>query len=238
MTTSQYSSFFTSGLHAPAASVYTYNHPVLDFDEDVVDPQVTPPADFALYHNISLNTSTSRYAQNQNTRPFVRKRRSSITASASPVSAMKLAKSPARAAGNAWHMANVAAGSPSRSRSGSLHVASEDTSMFGRMRSGSVGSNLRPRRKPVTSRPLLFAPMLPPPTAPLPALPLCAPAPAGQRPPLHRLATQPVLPVADVFYASPVSPVPSSPSAECYHAPGVWMGFGDNGRIDEEMKEN
>jgi hypothetical protein len=41
---------------------------------------------------------------------------------------MKLAKSPARAAGNAWHIANVAASSP-RSRSGSLvqNVASEET---------------------------------------------------------------------------------------------------------------
>ena len=122
--------------------------------------------------------------------------------------------------------------------------------MLGRMRSGSVGTrcvyfhfsftcinivriSLR-TKKPLTNRrplALLFAPTAPPPNAPLPALPLCAPA----RPPLSRLAIQPALPVADVFYKSPVSPVPSSPSTECYHAPGVWTGFG---AIDEEMKEN
>lgn len=95
-------------------------------------------------------------------------------------------------------------------------------------------SSLR-TKKPLTNRrpvALLFASTQPPPNAPLPALPLCAPA----RPPLSRLAIQPVLPpAADVFYQSAASPVPSSPSTECYHAPGVWAGFGT---IDEEMKEN
>ncbi|KAJ6561225.1 hypothetical protein DFH09DRAFT_1160801 [Mycena vulgaris] len=219
---SPYSPFFLSGLIQSNDPVHAMEH----------EPPRSPTGDlayFPTYHNHSLNT-TSR---TQRARSPMRKRRSSITTAASPISSIKLAKSPARAAGNAWHVANVAAHSPSRSRSGSTNVASEDTSMLGRMRSGSLSSRLR-AKKPLTSRrplALLFAPTAPPPNAPLPALPLCAPA----RPPLSRLAIQPALPVADVFYKSPVSPVPSSPSTECYHAPGVWMGFG---AIDEEMKEN
>ncbi|KAJ7460670.1 hypothetical protein FB451DRAFT_1371538 [Mycena latifolia] len=217
---SPYSSFFASG----------FLHNVHDMQHE---PPRSPTGDLAYfptapsYNNHSLNT-TSRAARSP-----VRKRRSSITTAASPISSMKLAKSPARAAGNAWHIANVASNSPGRSRSGSTNVASEDNSMLGRMRSGSMGSRIR-TKKPLTNRrplALLFAPTAPPPSTPLPALPLSAPA----RPPLSRLAIQPALPVADVFYKSPASPVPSSPSAECYHAPGAWMGFG---AIDEEMKEN
>ncbi|KAF7317711.1 hypothetical protein MKEN_00858900 [Mycena kentingensis (nom. inval.)] len=127
---------------------------------------------------------------------------------------------------NAWHIANVAAQSPGRSRGNSFSVASEESSMLGRIRSGSLTNRLR-SRKPLTSkRPvaLLFA-QQPPPTAPLPALPLDAPA----RPPLTRLTIHPQ-PVVDVFSSAPVraipvSPVPSSASAELYHGPGVWRGF-------------
>ncbi|KAJ7132169.1 hypothetical protein C8R44DRAFT_730881 [Mycena epipterygia] len=235
MTNSPYSLFFSSSAIGP--SLYKHNHPA-DDDMDIENAPRSPVTGdleyftASTYHTNPHNT-TSRA---QTARPPLRKRRSSITASASPVSSMKLAKSPARAAGNAWHIANVAANSPSRSRSGSasMNVASEDTSMLGRMRSGSLGSRLR-TKKPLTNRrplALLFAPTPPPPSAPLPALPLCAPA----RPPLSRLAIQPGLPPADVFCMSPVSPVPSSPSMEYYHAPGVWSGFG---AIDEEeMKEN
>ncbi|KAJ7880391.1 hypothetical protein B0H14DRAFT_3129445 [Mycena olivaceomarginata] len=159
--------------------------------------------DFAYFPPASTYHHTSSRAQSP-----PRKRRSSITSAASPMSPMKFAKSPARAAGNAWHIANVAASSP-RSRSGSLvqNVASEETSMLGRIRSGSVGSRLR-TRKPLTNRrptALLFAPTPPPLSAP------------PSRPPFL-----------------PVSPVPSSPSSEFYHAPGVWKSFGT---IDE-MKEN
>ncbi|KAF8196796.1 hypothetical protein K438DRAFT_1967799 [Mycena galopus ATCC 62051] len=232
MTTS-YSTFYKSGLHAHAASVYTYNHP---HDEDMEHENASHLSTGDLvyfaagstYHNDPHHASRA-----QSPRSPSRKRRSSITSMASPISSVKLAKSPARAAGNAWHIAHVAATSP-RSRSGSLvqNVACEDNSMLGRIRSGSIGTRLR-GRKPLTNRrpiALLFAPTPPPPTAPLPALPLCAPA----RAPLTRLAIQPALPVADVFYTrSPVSPspLPLSPSAEFHHPPGF-------GPIDEEMKEN
>ncbi|KAJ7089726.1 hypothetical protein B0H15DRAFT_838967 [Mycena belliarum] len=201
---SPYSPFFVSGLK-------------LTVEHDSEPPR--SPGDLAYF------PASPTYASR------TRKRRSSITISASPVSAMKHAKSPARAAGNAWHIASVASNSPSRSRSGS-NVASEDTSMLGRIRSGSMGPRLRSKKSLLTNRrPLaLFAPTAPPPTAPLPALPLCAPA----RPALSHLAIQP-LPATDVFCNSPVSAVPSSPNSECYHASNVWMGFG---AIDEEMKEN
>ncbi|KAJ7027932.1 hypothetical protein C8F04DRAFT_1121163 [Mycena alexandri] len=235
---SSYSVFYKSGLHGHASSVYTYSHP-RDDDMDHENPSHSATADLAYFaaaapYHITSSNINNRVAQGP--RSPTRKRRSSLTSAASPVSALKL-RSPARAAGNAWHMAHMAS-SPSRSRSGSLNVASEGTSMLGRMRSGSVGARLR-ARKPLTNRrpvALLFAPTPPPPSAPLPALPLCAPA----RPPFSRLAIQlPALPVADgVFYkpsAGPASPVPSSPSTEYYHAPGAWMGFGT---IDEEMKEN
>ncbi|KAJ7281972.1 hypothetical protein C8J57DRAFT_1299033 [Mycena rebaudengoi] len=212
---SPYSAFFDSGLHASAAAVYTYTHPHDDDDGE------HPSAPY-------------RRMQAPRSPPPMRKRRSSITTAASPMNNFKLARSPARAAGNAWHMANVVASSPSRSRSSSVatNVASEETSMLGRIRSNSIDVNLRLRRKPLTRRNTAFlaAPALPPPTAPLPALPLHAPATKeSPRTPLLRLAMQPP---ADVFF-TPASPVPSSPSAECYLPGGVWMG-----QIDEEMKEN
>ncbi|KAJ7695028.1 hypothetical protein B0H17DRAFT_1198739 [Mycena rosella] len=222
---SPYSPFFVSGW--PMAM----NKAVHDTEHE--QPPRAPTGDLTYFpaphtHHIHSLNAHSRIQSARSPR----KRRSSITTSTSPVSSMKQAKSPARAAGNAWHVAHVAFTSPGRSRS-NTNVASEDTSMLGRMRSGSMGSRIR-TKKPLTNRrplALLFAPTAPPPTAPLPALPLCAPA----RPPLSRLAIQPALPRADVFFQSPASPVPSSPSTECYHAPGVWMGFG---AIDEEMKEN
>nr|GAT56538.1 predicted protein [Mycena chlorophos] len=208
MSASPYSLFFTSGLHY---------HP---FDEP--EPENEP-------HSPVLKATAGPRS------PVPRKRRSSLTAAVSPVSAIKL-KSPTRAAGNAWHIANVAAHSPSRSRSGSLSVATEDSSMVGRMRSGSLTNRLR-ARKPLTSkRPvaLLFAPTQPP-SAPLPDLPGAAQA----RPPLTRLTIQPqALPVPDVFHsapAGPVSPTPSSPSVDFYHPPGVWMGFN---AIEEEMRDD
>ncbi|KAJ7626357.1 hypothetical protein DFH06DRAFT_1228706, partial [Mycena polygramma] len=216
--TSSYSSFYKSGFHAAAASVYTYTHPN-DDDMDHDNASLSATGDLVYF------PAASYRAQNAPSSP-TRKRRSSITSAMSPVSAMKLAKSPTRAAGNAWHIAHLAAASPGRSRSGSLDIASEDTSMLGRMRSGSVGSRLRSKRPLTNRRPvaMLFAPTPPPPSAPLPALPLCAPA----RPPLSRLAIQPALPAADVFTKPPASPLPlpSSPSAELYHAFNT---------IDEEM---
>lgn len=134
MTTS-YSAFYKSGLHRHAASVYTYNHPN-DNEMDHENASHSSTGDLAYFPAHSYHNTTSRA---QNARSPSRKRRSSITSAASPVSSMKLAKSPARAAGNAWHMANIAANSPGRTRSGSLNVASTDTSMLARMRSGSVG---------------------------------------------------------------------------------------------------
>ncbi|KAJ6485840.1 hypothetical protein C8R45DRAFT_998095 [Mycena sanguinolenta] len=226
--TTGYSTFYRSGLHAHAAAVYTYNHPQ---DEDMEhDASHSSTGDLAYfpaastYHNATVSRAQSPR----------RRRRSSITSSVAPMSSVKLAKSPSRAAGNAWHIAHVAATSP-RSRSGSLvqNAASEDNSMLGRIRSGSIGVRLRGRKPLTNKRPvaLLFASTPPPPSAPLPALPLCPPA----RAPLTRLAIQPALPVADVFYTKPLAPVPSSDSAEFYHPPGVWKAFG---AIDEEMKEN
>ncbi|KAK7031445.1 hypothetical protein R3P38DRAFT_2923607 [Favolaschia claudopus] len=196
MTTS-YSTFYTSGLQPHAsADIDHENAPSLLHRR----PCILPPA---------ISTRP------QSPRSPTRKRRSSLTSAVSPISSLK---SPARAAGNAWHIANVAANSP-RSRSGTYLVG---------MRSGSLGNRLRGRRPLTNQRPvaLLFAPTPPAPTVPLPALPLGAPA----RPPLSRLEIQPALapalPIADVFYAKP----------PFYHAPGVWKGFSS---IDEEdMKEN
>ncbi|KAF7309461.1 hypothetical protein MIND_00316900 [Mycena indigotica] len=215
-TLSPYSLFFNSGLHY---------HPIEDETDDENHP-----------HSPILE-SPMPYTKTGLRSPIPRKRRSSITNAVSPVSAIKL-KSPTRAAGNAWHVAHNAAVNSPRSRSGSLNVASEESSMVGRIRSGSLSNRLR-TRKPLTSkRPiaLLFAPTQPPPNAPLPQVPLSAPA----RPPLTRLTIQPqpILPDADVFYsapAGPVSPTPSSPSAEFYHGPGMWRGFG---AIEEEMRDD
>ncbi|KAJ7623537.1 hypothetical protein FB45DRAFT_108491 [Roridomyces roridus] len=218
--TSPYSLFFSSGLYAAAASVYSTSR---SHDEDMDHAPHDSTGDLAYFPAAAAPSTRSAPLS-----PRPRKRRSSLTASASPMSAVKLAKSPSRSAGNAWYVANVAVPhSPARSRSGSLNVASEDTSMLGRMRSGSIGSRIRTKKPLTNKRPvaLLFAATQPAPSAPLPPLPLCAPA----RPPLTRLAIQlagpgPVLqPAADVFYPtkSPVSP-----------------SFGPIDEDFDEMKEN
>ncbi|KAF7966960.1 hypothetical protein HWV62_36330 [Athelia sp. TMB] len=118
----------------------------------------TPTPRSAMLHPANANSNR------QESRPKLRKRKSSLSVTTSPMSGIK---SPIRNAENA--LRSVSFMSPSRSRSSSvsgLGIATEETSFAGRMRSGSVGGlfNLKPRR-------VLRKASAPAPTAPLPALP-------------------------------------------------------------------
>ncbi|EKM59657.1 uncharacterized protein PHACADRAFT_250293 [Phanerochaete carnosa HHB-10118-sp] len=186
-----YSSFFSSGLlnsdsHCPRTPEPTTPRAfATNFNEDT-----TPTAsNFALPTSQSSNgTIPPLLAQAEATvasadRPRMRRRRSSIGLSSSPVTPLKGAL-PSRAAHIQRQSVPTGAlgvASLARSRSGSVTEAmtfarstmsmtsTSEASKAGRMRSGSVGNALRNnsrRRKPTAP-----IPALPPPNAPLPALP-------------------------------------------------------------------
>jgi hypothetical protein len=155
-----YSAFFSSGLlapHHPASPTNYYDapsparpsSPPIPDDSDIevdTEREETPTPDVPSF----LPPITTQ------SRPRLRKRRSSITLGTSPMNAIR---SPSRTAGAALQLQLHLPTSPSRSRSSSLsnatttnqtdlyggvgigmgNVASEDTSLVGRMRSGSMG---------------------------------------------------------------------------------------------------
>lgn len=153
MSTSPYSAFFSSGLLAPRTAYPAHDYddnaapssPIMSDAEVELERNTTPvppeaSATSGLLQPPSMTTSTAQLP----TTPRLRKRRSSLSLAASPVSAFK----------------NFSARltMPGRPRSGSVNsiaasgtstaVASEETSMLGRMgiartRSGSVGVALR-----------------------------------------------------------------------------------------------
>ncbi|KAJ7850023.1 hypothetical protein B0H14DRAFT_3452198 [Mycena olivaceomarginata] len=211
--------FLTSGLHAHAASVYTYTHPH-DGDMDHKNASHCSTGDLAYFPPASIYHHTSSRAQSP-----PRKRRTSITSAASPMSPMKLTKSPA-------------APQAMRGTSPTSQPALRDPAAAVSSRTSPARRPEHPKRQRWVSSPHMEAvdqptPHCPPLRTHPSALPLCAPA----RPPLSRLAIQPHC--RQQMYSSPTQsspspPVPSSPSSEFYHAPGVWKSFGT---IDE-MKEN
>ncbi|KAF9445853.1 hypothetical protein P691DRAFT_805071 [Macrolepiota fuliginosa MF-IS2] len=161
----------------------------LDIEMDTEGARAPTPTPSSVGGRSRSGSIASTVQQDQ--KPRLRKRRSSLNVATSPMNAIK---SPQRNAGNALHLQQrlplLPTGSIGRSRSGSLsflgfgappvdggdapNVAPQGTSLLGRMRSGSVGgtsiTNLfRPRR---AARRLATVPApAPPPTAPLPAIP-------------------------------------------------------------------
>ncbi|CCL99499.1 uncharacterized protein FIBRA_01517 [Fibroporia radiculosa] len=175
-----YSSFFSSGLaslpheHAPLSSSPSTPRQsqatLAESDVFAPDPDTTPTAnEFSSHRSPPGDVLPSVPAERTNdTRPTLRRRRSSLSSATSPLSSIKTGTAP-RAARQSLFVARARSGSDA---SGHLRGenATERNSLVGRMRSGSVGGAAmrglrRMSRKPAPPLPA------PPPTAPLPAPP-------------------------------------------------------------------
>ncbi|KAF9524393.1 hypothetical protein CPB83DRAFT_861289 [Crepidotus variabilis] len=186
-------------------------------------------------------------------RPRLRRRRSSLTQSVSPMNAIR---SPSRTAGNAFHLQKQLAGTAVRNRPASLGgealalygtlgigmagMPTNETSLVGRMRSGScssanpqtAGTGLRPAFRPRrAARRILTLPIpaaAPPPTAPLPALPSLPPTLRSTNLNMSGPASAPLPPPGGKTSSARARGLSVSNSAM----------NGAEHRIDEEMKEN
>ncbi|RDX42076.1 hypothetical protein OH76DRAFT_148046 [Lentinus brumalis] len=205
-----YSSFFSSGLLAPApgraqtpGSPTTPRAAVATLVPDDKTPTGVPSA--------SSSGSSSHADQAQalpsisvapadDSRPRLRRRRSSLAGAASPLSVMKSSGPIRQAAASAQRNLRTRSGSDASilsAASGTSDSAPTGTSpktsgILGRLRSGSVGTALRPRRGVRRSVPSI--PALPPPTAPLPDVP-----------PVPQLSASPTSPLPTIN-ASPITP--------------------------------
>ncbi|KAH8091737.1 hypothetical protein BXZ70DRAFT_478884 [Cristinia sonorae] len=119
--------------------------------------------------------------QAQDSKPRLRRRKSSLSINASPAAAIKA--TPAATAAVQKHALMAPATIRSRSRSGSMtdsafnarlaaasNEATQGNSLMGRLRSGSLSAIRARATRPNRSK--APAPPLPPPSAPLPALPI------------------------------------------------------------------
>ncbi|KZT67753.1 hypothetical protein DAEQUDRAFT_739179 [Daedalea quercina L-15889] len=174
-----YSSFFSSGLLAPmpheasgSASPTTpraSNSRLPNTDPFSLQIDTTPTSnDFPAAPrsaNDILPTRPRSDSQGSN-RPGLRRRRSSLTVAALPVTPMKSNGVP-RSARNSYAVARARSGSESRSQESTIEGK---TAVVGRARSGSLGGQMIRHARRMSRKP---APPLPapPPTAPLPAPP-------------------------------------------------------------------
>ncbi|KAH9926185.1 uncharacterized protein B0H18DRAFT_1119081 [Fomitopsis serialis] len=167
-----YSSFFSSGLLAPMPHEISGSSPTTPRASQsnlpgALQVDTTPTAnDFApaLRSANDILPSRPRSDSQGSSRPSLRRRRSSITVGASPVTPMKSNAAP-RGARNSFMAARARSGSESRSQDNT-----EGTTAAGRMRSGSLGGQMIRNARRMSRKP---APPLPAPapTAPLPAPP-------------------------------------------------------------------
>jgi len=276
---SAYSGLFSSGLLAPSHAISSFR---LHTPQPPSSPIISPPSpadpidrDLSLTPTQVLSSNAMLISPGPSSgfaamaadaqRPRLRKRRSSISITTSPMASLK---SPTRNAGSALQRTGLLSSSRSRSESVNeygLGVASSGTSMAGRMRS--VTGVLRSRR-------VIRKASGPAPTAPLPDLPapshsmqssfqmpqtslppppssfsLAAPNP--RRPLSHRLHSlnlHNLHPQSAGFGSSPfgvsspefspVSPATKSATDLGLGAPFQFQLAGDEYRIDEAMKEN
>ncbi|GBE89385.1 hypothetical protein BKA93DRAFT_449211 [Sparassis latifolia] len=224
-----YSSFFSSGLLAPQphtpqpSSPSTPRQTYLNFDHEITPTALpgtnAPGPEPTLLPSISLTESAPTHDHGRR----LRRRRSSLTASTSPLATIKSTTAHRTAAASVQRQSLIAG----RSRSGSdastfsMHSRGEsvveEMSVIRRLRSGSVGTALRPRRTLRRNAP----PAPPPPTAPLPALPLPQShlqAPTTPRRPLQR-RVHTMDNASPVPYSSTLAVVPSSPCDSDYALP-------------------
>ena len=262
-----YSAFFSSGLLAPRIARCTT--PVLPSSPMTISASPADPVDRQLSLTPTPIGQTNPCpkaleAHTKAERPPMRRRRSSINVSVSP---MALIKSPIRNAGAALQRTGFMSPTRHRAASVSVNEAFENNSLFGRLRSGSVGRIADAPKRSVSGsmcmactndvavislrramrRPI---PLAPPPCVPLPALP-CPPTPkhsSSLLPPaiLVPMPRQPLTTSArqdDVgtFFSPTV--VPSTLLSTDYTAkmpfrlPPVPSGSRDH-TIDEVMMEN
>ncbi|KAI8993882.1 hypothetical protein BD414DRAFT_411743 [Trametes punicea] len=208
-----YSSFFSSGLlaqhsprpHTPRPSSPTTPRPAL---ASLAPEDTTPTAPTTAHDVFSSNelqelpsisvAASSASAFDGDSRPRLRRRRSSLAGAASPLATMK-SSTPMRQAAASVQRQNLTL----RSRAGSdasilstatassvssfgaagaenepVHHVQRPSGIMGRLRSGSLGTALlRPRRGIRRAAPPMPAP--PPPTAPLPDLPPLSTSPSA-----------------------------------------------------------
>ncbi|KAI1795653.1 hypothetical protein LXA43DRAFT_913738 [Ganoderma leucocontextum] len=210
-----YSSFFSSGLLAPkvpASQPSRSSSPTTPRAATATLPQddVTPTAPTRTHENVpdeSQVLPSISIPSADDSRPRLRRRRSSLAGATSPLTAMKTSGPIRAATASVQRSLRARAGSDasviSTTSIGSLSLhesapvvakgASKPAGIVGRLRSGSLGTALRSRRG--LRRVVPPVPALPPPTSPLPAVP---PIPALS----HSLST---------VFGSPVMPAASRP---------------------------
>ncbi|KAM5540193.1 hypothetical protein V8D89_006012 [Ganoderma adspersum] len=210
-----YSSFFSSGLLAPAppaSQLSPSSSPVTPRATAATLPQddVTPTAPTRTHEKASGESQvlpSISIPSADDSRPRLRRRRSSLAGATSPLTAMKTS-APIRAATASIQRSLRARSGSDASVISTASISSftltenvaakgtpKSTGILGRLRSGSVGTALRPRRG--LRRVVPPVPALPPPTSPLPAVPPVptlsdSPSPS----PLSTVIGSPVLPTA------------------------------------------
>ncbi|KAI0705102.1 hypothetical protein C8T65DRAFT_830646 [Cerioporus squamosus] len=216
-----YSSFFSSGLLAPNPGRAQTPRPpspttpraafasLVPDDKTPTGASATPSASgsgSSSFADESQVLPSISVASADDSRPRLRRRRSSLAGAASPLSAVKSSGSIRQAAASAQRNLRTRSGSDASilsTASGTSIIAglvdpaptgttSKPSGIMGRLRSGSVGTALRPRRGVRRSVPSI--PALPPPNAPLPDVP-----------PVPMLSASPTSPLPTIT-ASPVTP--------------------------------
>ncbi|KAI0744224.1 hypothetical protein C8Q80DRAFT_1272792 [Daedaleopsis nitida] len=191
-----YSSFFSSGLLAPQALTPRSTTPrpsspttpraassSLPDETTPTAPATLPDRDHPHVGDDSQVLPTISVAPSDDSRPRLRRRRSSLAGAGSPLTAMKTSAPVRQAAASAQRSLRSRSGSDASILSTASGIATfvdhsgsptarsspKPGGIVGRLRSGSLGTALRPRRGLRRSVPAIPAP--PPPSAPLPALP-------------------------------------------------------------------
>ncbi|KAI0630123.1 hypothetical protein C8Q77DRAFT_1280284 [Trametes polyzona] len=223
MASTFYSSFFSSGLlaqHSSAprpSSPTTPRPPLASLDSEDTTPTAPAVAQDVFSSNESQvlpSISVASPPATEDSRPRLRRRRSSLAGAASPLATMKSSAPMRQAAASAQRQnlvlrtragsdASILSTATAGSISSLIPVGPDNTStanvqrptgLMGRLRSGSLGTALlRPRRGLRRAAPPMPAP---PPNAPLPALPPVAgsPTPSRTLPTIVASPTQPSTP--------------------------------------------
>ncbi|RPD54741.1 hypothetical protein L226DRAFT_523022 [Lentinus tigrinus ALCF2SS1-7] len=215
-----YSSFFSSGLLAPhtPGRAQTPRPPSPTTPRAAVAslvPDDTTPTGASATPSGSGTSSLADQSQvlpsisvaaAEDSRPRLRRRRSSLAGAASPLVAMKSSGSIRQATASVQRNLRTRAGSDASilsTASGTSIIAglmdsapttsaSKPSGIIGRLRSGSLGTALRPRRG--LRRPVPSVPALPPPSAPLPDVPPVPALSASPTSPLPTITASPVTP--------------------------------------------
>ncbi|TBU33620.1 hypothetical protein BD311DRAFT_844622 [Dichomitus squalens] len=204
-----YSSFFSSGLlapHTPSAQAPRESSPstprasVANLPPDDTTPTAHTTTTNAVHESQVLPSISIPAADDS--RPRLRRRRSSLAGSASPLTNIK-SSGPIRNAtasvqrslrarsGSDASVLSTASAASAANENSNTNTGSKPTGIIGRLRSGSLGTALRPRRGLRRVAPPV--PALPPPSAPLPAVPALSSSPTS---PLSTIVGSPTSPAS------------------------------------------